>query len=719
MNSQEMVQWMTDAISTSQRSVSYFVAGAIPDIHPELKVNCVGPISFPLKPKTAKELIAVCRPAPFGKGRKTIVDKKVRRSWELDPKEFGLSAKWEFAIRTVANHVAEKLGLPTDQLQPKIYKMLIYERGGFFLPHRDSEKLGRMVASLVVVLPSKFSGGELIVGHGSNRERFTFQEAATAGCAEYVAFYADCQHEINRVTSGYRICLTYNLMIRAQTKKKSESPSADKAESRQLTDSIQSWTTANPGQPLVFALEHHYTDRGLKVDLLKGADRQIADLVVRAAEQAKCQAYMTQIQRHLVEYADDGSLGGFGRYGRWSRESHKPVDIEDLQILDTIKDDVRGDAWRDIRGKRQPFGAIAFDPSCIVSSTPLNQWKPTSADYEGYTGNAGNELDRWYHRSAIAVWHMDRHFDVVAKSGTHASIELFLSMTNKLEKTPKNRLAEAIGDCKQLARAIIARWPSRLAVYHNPQDNLREDFALKLIEFDDTSLISDLLAVIAERDSATNLKPLMMQGCRKFGVETLTGGMRKLLAAQTDKFSDTQSPPLRDIEWLSAVCCDRKLLGESSKSLAELCSLVTTDFCNAYEKHRRDQHSTAADAGLKALPFLIKALIVTDSNGPLARLIAMVRSNAAVFSLEASQVPLLTSLLAWSKKTQAEPHPALIKWLNEVRLELEALVANEPKPPADWARPAYIRCKCDYCKQLNQFLGDPMTETAPSPRRSN
>jgi hypothetical protein len=42
-------------------------------------------------------------------------------------------------------------------------KLLVYEPGGFFLPHRDSEKHDRMVASMIVVLPNPFEGGVLIV----------------------------------------------------------------------------------------------------------------------------------------------------------------------------------------------------------------------------------------------------------------------------------------------------------------------------------------------------------------------------------------------------------------------------------------------------------------------------------------------------------------------------------------------------------------------------
>ena len=52
----------------------------------------------------------------------------------------------------------EELGLERQKLEAHLYDLLLYEPGSFFLPHRDGEKLDRMVATLVVVLPSKFAG---------------------------------------------------------------------------------------------------------------------------------------------------------------------------------------------------------------------------------------------------------------------------------------------------------------------------------------------------------------------------------------------------------------------------------------------------------------------------------------------------------------------------------------------------------------------------------
>lgn len=62
----------------------------------------------------------------------------------------------------------------------------------------------------MISLPSKFSGGSLIVRHGA--EQVDFDWAAISGShVQWAAFYSDCEHEIAEVTDGHRITLTYNL----------------------------------------------------------------------------------------------------------------------------------------------------------------------------------------------------------------------------------------------------------------------------------------------------------------------------------------------------------------------------------------------------------------------------------------------------------------------------------------------------------------------------
>jgi hypothetical protein len=78
---------------------------------------------------------------------------------------------------------------------------------------------------------------------------------------------------------------------------KAPTPTAQISPAEQLAGSISSWiTTSPPSEPLVFALDHHYTERGLSFDLLKGADRATAELVAAAAEQADCHVYCARFR---------------------------------------------------------------------------------------------------------------------------------------------------------------------------------------------------------------------------------------------------------------------------------------------------------------------------------------------------------------------------------------------------------------------------------------
>jgi hypothetical protein len=51
----------------------------------QLEVSGVGPVRFPVCAPLAKKLIAVARPAMFGRGEQTLADTSVRDTWELTP----------------------------------------------------------------------------------------------------------------------------------------------------------------------------------------------------------------------------------------------------------------------------------------------------------------------------------------------------------------------------------------------------------------------------------------------------------------------------------------------------------------------------------------------------------------------------------------------------------------------------------------------------------
>jgi len=45
-----------------------------------------------------------------------------------------------------------------EELEARLYKLLVYEKGGFFLSCRDNDEHDRMVASMIVVVPNRVEG---------------------------------------------------------------------------------------------------------------------------------------------------------------------------------------------------------------------------------------------------------------------------------------------------------------------------------------------------------------------------------------------------------------------------------------------------------------------------------------------------------------------------------------------------------------------------------
>lgn len=156
--------------------------------------------------------------APYGRGEATVVDTDVRRVWQLEPDQFRLeNPKWEPFVREIAKSVKAEFGIK-QKVTASLYKLLVYEKGSFFVPHRDTEKAHRMFATLAICLPSKHKGGQLIVSHSGQSQVVDFSDEASAYDLQYAAFYAECEHEVRPVTDGHRICLVYNLATPADAK---------------------------------------------------------------------------------------------------------------------------------------------------------------------------------------------------------------------------------------------------------------------------------------------------------------------------------------------------------------------------------------------------------------------------------------------------------------------------------------------------------------------
>ena len=89
-------------------------------------------VGFPLNERDAKLIEAVTTQAPFGKGTKTVVDRTIRDTFEINPDKFSFTnPTWLNFLKTVTKNVAAGLGLPPNLPPPRadLYKLLLYKTG--------------------------------------------------------------------------------------------------------------------------------------------------------------------------------------------------------------------------------------------------------------------------------------------------------------------------------------------------------------------------------------------------------------------------------------------------------------------------------------------------------------------------------------------------------------------------------------------------------------
>ena len=176
-------------------------------------------MSFPVPIAQVAALVQQATRAPYGRGEQTILDESVRRVWQLPPHQVQVSGKsWSESFDHILKQVTTGLGCEGMAVSAELYKLLVYDTGGFFLAHRDTEKTGGMFGTLVLTLPSVHGGGELVIRHAGPEVKVETSKAEISEIS-FAAFYADCEHEARPITQGNRVCLIYNLIANRGSKR--------------------------------------------------------------------------------------------------------------------------------------------------------------------------------------------------------------------------------------------------------------------------------------------------------------------------------------------------------------------------------------------------------------------------------------------------------------------------------------------------------------------
>lgn len=381
-----------------------------------IHVDGVGTLGLPVPPVQAEALVRVASPAPYGRGPDTLVDSSVRRCGQISAACVRADdARWARILDGIVAAAAAALGVD-EKVSAALYKLLVYQPGDFFVEHRDTEKVPRMFATLVVVLPSPHSGGELVVRH-SGRETTLDLATADLGQVRWAAFYADCQHELRTLRGGHRIALVYNL-VRA----KGRAPRVPDARPviSQVAAALRAWE-ARPDSPIkvVYPLKHQYSLAELAFSTLKNEDAAAASVLSVAARES---GFVLRLAMLSIE--ESGSAEQV--WERQSRGRRRGVVADDdsdaFEVIDVMDRSESLDAWRRPDDALDPLGPIPIDEDEVSPPDALADEEPDEVHFHEATGNEGCSFERTYRRACLVLWPLSRALAVLHQAGPEASL---------------------------------------------------------------------------------------------------------------------------------------------------------------------------------------------------------------------------------------------------------------------------------------------------------
>ena len=222
------------------------------------------------------ELLAAATPSPFGMGHKTLIDTTVRNSFEIPAALLSSSTLTSIAGCFDFKGLIHGLCLT---LEP--YKLVLYTLGGHFDEHRDTVRGKGHIGTLVCLLNSDFSGGELEIRCGDMRESITKK-------CTWVALFGDCPHNVHPVLSGTRVSMLFDIYA--------EEPDGFEQERGTLPPPIRGTGVADDKiiaatrlelrtvSAVLVCLQHMYSEDQLIPSLLKGSDRSLYATLVKCGD---------------------------------------------------------------------------------------------------------------------------------------------------------------------------------------------------------------------------------------------------------------------------------------------------------------------------------------------------------------------------------------------------------------------------------------------------
>jgi hypothetical protein len=677
-----------DALINSLRSVERpgdFCVGGLREIFmPTIDVDGVGRIAFPILPVQVERLVAIAEAAPYGRGEETVIDRGVRRTWQIDSGKVRIGGRhWQETLTELVAGVALGLGV-SEPVAADFYKLLVYDAGSFFVGHRDTEKVPGMFATMVLVLPSTYSGGELIITHLGRKMVLDTrpEEPSEIG---FAAFYADCVHEVRPIITGCRLTLVYNL--RFLGKKQPPEPPDYRTEQRRTEELLRLWADAmDEPDKLILPLEHAYTPAELSFETLKGRDAAVAAVLVEAAAEANCDLHLA-----LVSIQESGSAEYTGYYGHRRRQSIDEEGEDEFEVGEVLDRALILSKWRRPDGGEVGFGNIPFTEHELCPPDAFESLMPDDQHFHEATGNEGASFERTYRRAGLVLWPCGRRLAVLNQAGLRTTLPYLEDLTARWETSDAAIESPLWRQADELSAHMLRSWPR--SSWRTDGDTEAGRMLDLQVRLGNVAHIDGFLAELsAEGHYAASDNEAIVRAAAVLPRARATD----LLVRIVGRNSPTRLGACGDL-LRRCVAAPAGAVGDPASIGAALLDALPGDPAKPAEL---DIWQRPAPVRPEFAVDLLTASSRIDA-GLAARAIEHLLAWPKTYKPDDVLVP---AALAFAKQAESTAWPAVGRLRKASLDHLRRRIALPLESPRDWARTNPIRCTCADCQELGAFL---------------
>ncbi|KAH9936700.1 hypothetical protein B0H21DRAFT_758571 [Amylocystis lapponica] len=409
--------------------------------NPIMDLNLIGTIGLPLGIRDVDALKASYQPGPPS-GNDAHADigsnDAVPDTLEIDSKEVCFrNPAWIPWLEKTVRDVCAALGVDSSARDPlcKFHKMFLCMEDSDFMPCADTEKTEGKFATVIVTLPSEFTGGATHLTHGILSTVYDCSPN-TVSETTVMAWYTDVVREMKPITSGHRLALEFHLIHTAASPQPALPDQSALVES--ITHLLLSWKRRVDDVPekIVYVLDHQYAQANSNREM-KGRDTQIvAILDILAKRHGFCLGLASLVCR-LTGVVSNASVHS-NRDPRGDRNNDSEGPNEDMTEVSAVTLDLQNLVAFEGRMIKKPI----FDSE--TEAVPKDLVKVIQAGqeerqiYGDSTGNGSRSLQRWYRRTALVIWPEWNNLDnVYGLSSCRRACEQ-LRTTTSLAPTPRD-----------------------------------------------------------------------------------------------------------------------------------------------------------------------------------------------------------------------------------------------------------------------------------------